>query len=238
MRNLVLLAAGALLILAVLGMRGNRAAIARAKAEAAALASQRDSLLAAVEDRLRQQTVLAGERDSVAAVADALKDSVSALERRRAAAQLTVRRIGRIGALQERLRSTFPELGPSGWGLTTVPLDARDTIGIEYLMVPAWFAETFVIDHANAESWRAQKDRLLSVDSLRLTVATLQDSILALQTANAGAYQAGYQAAYAGYQDLSGRYVAELAKPKVRLGSAIGILGAAGVGLVVGRAIP
>jgi len=103
-------------------------------------------------------------------------------------------------------------------------------------MVPAWFAETFVIDHANAESWRAQKDQLLAVDSLRLAVA-LQDSILTLQAANAQAYEAGYQAAYAGYRDLSGRYVAELKKPRIRLGSAIGILGAAGLGLVVGRAV-
>jgi hypothetical protein len=47
-------------------------------------------------------------------------------------------------------------------------------------MVPAWFAETFVIDHANAGSWRKQKDGLLVVDSLRLVVAALQDSILSL----------------------------------------------------------
>ena len=69
------------------------------------------------------------------------------------------------------------------------------------------------------------------------TIAALQDSILTLQAANAHAYEAGYQAAYAGYRDLSGRYVAELKKPRIRLGSAIGMRGAAGVGLVVGRAV-
>ena len=79
--------------------------------------------------------------------------------------------------------------------------------------------ETFVIDHANAASWRQQ------------------DSILTLESANAQAYQAGYQAAYAGYEDLSKRHIAELKKPRIRLGSAIGILGAAGLGLVVGRAV-
>ena len=59
MRKLVALAAAAVLVLAVLQVRGNRAAIARARAEAALLASQRDSLLAAVRDREQQQTALA-----------------------------------------------------------------------------------------------------------------------------------------------------------------------------------
>lgn len=125
-----------------------------------------------------------------------------------------------------------------GWGLTTVPLEDGDTLGLEYLLVPAWFAETFAIDRANAASWRAQKDQLLAVDSLRLTVIALQDSITRLVVANADAYQAGYQTAYTAYQDLSKRHIAELRKPKIRLGSALGIVGAAGVGVLVGRVIP
>ncbi len=76
------------------------------------------------------------------------------------------------------------------------------------------------------------------MDSLRLAVALLQDSITRLVAANAGAYQAGYQAAYAGYQDLTQCYVAELRKPRIRLPSAIALLGAVGVGVVVGRSIP
>jgi hypothetical protein len=59
-----------------------------------------------------------------------------------------------------------------------------------------------------------------------------------LEAANAAAYEAGYQAAYAGYQDLSQRYIAELNKPRIRLGSVIGILGAVGVGVVVGSVVP
>jgi hypothetical protein len=59
-----------------------------------------------------------------------------------------------------------------------------------------------------------------------------------LEAANARAYQAGYQAAYAGYQDLSERYIAELKKPRIGLGSVIGLIGAAGVGVLVGRVVP
>ena len=46
------------------------------------------------------------------------------------------------------------------------------------------------------------------------------------------------QAAYASYQDLSQRYIAELKKPRIRLGSVIGLIGAAGVGVVIGSTIP
>ena len=95
-----------------------------------------------------------------------------------------------------------------------------------------------VIDHANAQSWRAQKDQLLAVDSLRLAAIALQDSITRLVAANAEAYQSGYQAAYAAYQDLSQRHIAELKTPRIRLGSALGFVGAAGIGVVVGRVMP
>jgi hypothetical protein len=90
-------------------------------------------------------------RDSARALAGTLRDSVDVLERQRAEAPRGVRRIRTAGALLERLRAAFPQLAHSAWGLTPVPLD-RDTIASRYLMVPAWFAGTFVIDHANAES--------------------------------------------------------------------------------------
>jgi hypothetical protein len=79
---------------------------------------------------------------------------------------------------------------------------------------------------------------LLAVDSLRLRVGALQDSITLLVAANAAAYQTGYQAAFTSYQDLSERHIAELRKPRIGLGSALRLLGAVGLGVVVGRAIP
>ena len=87
----------------------------------------------------------------------------------------------------------------------------------------------------NAASWRAQKDRLLAVDSLRSVVASLQDSVTRLVAANAAAYATGYGTAYTSYQDLTRRYIAELNKPRIRLPSIVGFVGAVGVGIVVGR---
>ena len=57
---------------------------------------------------------------------------------------------------------------------------------LNYILVPAWFSETLIIDHQNAVSWREQKDKLLAVDSLQLGVSALQDSILRLETGTAG----------------------------------------------------
>jgi hypothetical protein len=118
----------------------------------------------------------------------------------------------------------------------TAYIIGRDgTVGIEYFVIPAWFTETFIIDHENAESWREQKDRLLAVDSLRVQVAALQDSVATLHAQNALALQAGYDNASNDYRDLSTRYIAELRKPRFSLGSTVGLcLGAAGAGIIIG----
>ncbi|MBI2072350.1 MAG: hypothetical protein HYW06_02715 [Gemmatimonadetes bacterium] len=197
----------------------------------------RDSVVAVVDARQRQQAALTIQRQTLEADIRRHRDSVIALARRRAAAQLTVRRLRTVGALQDQLRAAFPELGDGAWGVTTLPFEDADTLGLEYLLVPAWFAETFAIDRGNPESWRAQKDQLLAVDSLRLVITAFQDSVTRLVAANAAAYQAGYQAAYTGYQDLSQRFVAKLKKPRIRLRSAVALLGTAGAGLVIGRTI-
>ena len=235
---LVVLALSIALLLLVKVFGGQRKAIAQAQAAASHFRLQRDSLVTAVNDRERQKAAFERERVMLVAEANRLRDSIPALERRRAKEQLTVRTIRTTGALQDRLRGAFPELGSTAWGLSTLPFEDGDTLGLEYLLVPAWFAETFIIDHANSASWRAQKDVLLGVDSLRLAIGALQDSVTRLVAANAAAYEAGYQTAYANYQDLSRRYVAELSKPRIKLPSIVAIVGAAGIGVVIGRTIP
>ncbi len=126
----------------------------------------------------------------------------------------------------------------AGWGLTTLPLDAGDALGLEYFLVPAWFTETFIIDHQNAAAWQEQRDQLLSVDSLRLQVVALQNSITRLEAQNAVALQTGYNDALLSCQDLSERYMAQLSEPRFSLESTFGLcLGAVGAGLVVGGLI-
>lgn len=216
---------------------GTAKEIARVRADAARLANERNALHAAVRRRDARQNALVAERDAHRVAADRLRDSVLAIEQRRTERQLTLTHLRTVGALQDTLRAVFPELGEQGWGLATVPLDDGDTLGLEVLVVPAWFAQTFAIDRVNAESWRVQKDRLLAADSLQRTVALLHDSVTRLEHANRLAYEAGYEAAQLTYQDLSRRYVAELKKPRVTLGRTVGLVAAVGAGFVLGRAI-
>ncbi|MHC4109047.1 MAG: hypothetical protein ACYSTY_13290 [Planctomycetota bacterium] len=212
--------------------------IARVKLEAERLAAARDSIANIVTANQVIQARLRRERDDSEAAAALLQDVVTVLERERKNAQLTVRTISQTAELQLRLQQTFPELAAASWGVTTLPLDAGDTLGLEYFLVPAWFSETFIIDHQNAAAWREQKDQLLAVDSLRLQVVALQDSITRLEAQNAVALQTGYNDALLSCQDLSQRYVAQLSKPRFSLGSTFGLcLGAAGAGLVVGTVI-
>ncbi len=216
----------------------NQRKIANANAAAAHLEHERDSLVRQVAIRETQQSALISERRTYETQIADLRASVSQLERRRAEEQFTIRRIRTTGALQHHLRTVFPELGDSAWGITTVPLHNGDTVGLEYLMVPAWFAEVFAIDRANARSWEAQRDRLLETDSLRVVIAALQDSVTVLEASNGAAYASGYRSAHIAYDQLNRRYVAELRKPQLRIAPVIGILGAVGVGLVVGRVLP
>ena len=73
--------------------------------------------------------------------------------------------------------------------------------------------------HTTVRLWRADKTK----DGKPRHVAT------------AAAYATGYGTAYASYQDLSRRYIAELNKPRIKLPAIVGLVGAVGVGFVVGR---
>ena len=55
------------------------------------------------------------------------------------------------------------------------------------------------IDHQNAQSWRSQKDKLLSADSLQLMVTALQDSIMQLEVGKNVILEAVYGNAFSAY---------------------------------------
>ena len=212
----------------------NQGEIARVEAEVSRLEKEKDSIQAFVAANVAVQQSLQLNREDKEAEVTVLRDYVDLLEQQRQESALTVRRIRKTSDLQIRLESTFPEMARSNWGFTTIPFEPGDTLGLEYFLIPAWFTETFIIDHENAESWRAQKDKLLDVDSLRVRVAALQDSVATLHAQNAVALQTGYDNASQNYRDLSTRYIAELRKPRFSLGSTVGLcLGAAGAGVVI-----
>jgi chromosome segregation ATPase len=213
----------------------NHEEILRAKNEAEQLRAQRDSIEGVVAERDSVQATLQVERENLQRQVDTLRVRVATMEEKRAAAQLEVRFLNNAADVENKLRQTFPEVDATM--KIAERTDEETGLAIEYLMVPLWFGETFVIDHQNAESFRNQRDTLLVMDSLHVQIVALQDSVFSLEQLNRMAYQDGYNDALGRYEDLSGKYIDLLEKPpQVTLGLPKWgwMAGSAVVGLAVG----
>lgn len=223
----------------LLGRGINRAEIQRAEMEMQQLRSSRDSIQAVVSLKDSLQSLLSTQVKQLQSETNRLRSEVRDLEEERKEEQLTVRSIRKKEELQNRLVKTFPEMAQSDWGVTEV-YDEQNDVGIEYLLVPFWFSETFIIDHQNAESYRKQRDKLFAVDSLHQQVGVLKDSLFVLESEKAQAYKTGYDEAYTKYEDLNEKYINLLERPpSVELGlPKWGIIGASvGAGVLIGTQI-
>jgi len=217
------------------GLWLNKDKIHQAELEMQKLRYMKDSLQTEVKFRDSLQVQLKSEVRATKNEADALRDQVNLLEENRKEEQLSVRRLRKKENLQARLRQTFPEMAESDWGVTEVR-NEEFGVSLEYLLVPLWFSETFIIDHQNAISWKNQKDKLLAVDSLNVYIITLQDSIYTLEKLNRQAYEKGFDVAFTKYDSLNKEYISELKKGKINWGwQAAGILGGGVVGYLVGK---
>jgi len=212
--------------------------ILRVEREAARLEAQRNMLQLEVARRDSIQRRLEARVDTYRGEADSLRTEVADLELERQRNQLSVRMLRRPSELQRRLVDTYPELGAEPWGVTEVHDDEND-ISLQYLLVPLWFSETFIIEHQNAASFETQRDKLLQVDSLRVVASVLQDSVITLGREKEAVYQAVYDSCFVAYQDLNGKYVDLLKKPpQVKLGPPNWLTAAiaGGVGIAIGTA--
>lgn len=222
-----------------LGREINREEIQRAEREMQQMRSSRDSLKAVVSLKDSLQSVLSSQVKQLQTETDRLRSEVHELEEERKENQLTVRSIRKKEDLQNRLEKTFPEMAQSDWGVTEVYNEEND-ITVEYLMVPLWFSETFIIDHQNSESYKKQRDKLFAVDSLHQRVSVLKDSLFVLEREKAQAYETGYDEAYAKYEDLNEKYIDLLEQPpSVDLGfPKWGVIGASvGAGVLIGTQV-
>ncbi|MGH7527828.1 MAG: hypothetical protein ACREMX_14115 [Gemmatimonadales bacterium] len=224
----------------VLARFRDRDAIVRAQQSMEQLRGQRDSLVRHVARLDSVQHALEGTADSLVDQTDSLRREVRELESTRQANQLSVRRIRRPADLATRIRETFPEIAGSDWGVTEIVNDRIDPpIGIQYLVVPLWFSETFLIDHQNAASYKAQTGRLTVMDSLQQQTIALKDTIIRLEQEKTEAFRVGYDSAYKKYEALNVEYINVLKNPRValRFPGAATLIGSAAAGALVGAAI-
>lgn len=217
------------------GLWQNKDKIHRAEMEMQKMRYMKDSLQTEVKFRDSLQAKLKNEVTAHKNEADALRNQVSLLEEKRKEEQLSVRRLRKKEDLQARLRVTFPEMAESDWGITEVR-NEEFGVSLEYLLVPLWFSETFIIDHQNALSWEKQKDKLLAVDSLNTLVIALQDSVYTLERLNRQAYEKGFNIAFIKYDSLNSEYIKELRKGKLKWGwQTAAFVGGGVIGYLVGQ---
>ncbi|MDQ3698665.1 MAG: hypothetical protein M3373_11680 [Gemmatimonadota bacterium] len=204
----------ALLLLALVYLTGryrNREEIHRAQLELQGMRTMRDSILIAVQLRDSIQQTLQVEVGELRRSADAMREEVLAMERQRQRNQLAVRQLRTSDAVQAKFLDSYPEVA-GAFRVSTVR-DPVEDVELEYLMVPLFFSETFIIEHENAQSWLAQKDGLLKVDSLQFRTIGLQDSVISLERQNRTAFQTGFNEAFAKYEDINRRYIGVLERP-------------------------
>jgi hypothetical protein len=222
----------------VLARFRDQKAIVKAQMDMERLRGQHDSLLQRVAILDSATAVLEDSADGLVLRTDSLRDQVHSLERGRQQAQLSVRLLRRPEDLDKRFIETFPEIRRSAWGVTEIfsRQDGGEPVGVEYLVVPRWFAETFIINRQNADSFKAQRDKLLIVDSLQQTTIALKDTIITLEKEKTAAFRTGYDSAYTKYEALNKDYIALLKNPRVSLKvpGLAALLGTAAAGVAVG----
>lgn len=114
---------------------------------------QKSLVASGFEDR--ESELLEAQRqlqDSIAlleAEHDSLRAEMETMEARLAQTRLSVEKLTRKPGLEGTLRRTYPELARTDWGVIEV-YDERERGYVEYMAVPLWMSETFILDHQNA----------------------------------------------------------------------------------------
>lgn len=233
-----LLAVGAIAVMLMIAISyifgNNEAEILRAQLKMQQLRAQRDSIAVVVALKDSMQKVIQSIINERQTEADSLKDEVAQLEEERQEAQLSVRKLRKEEDLQKQFIETFPEIANSDWGVQDV-VNEETGLEIQYLLVPFWFGETFIIDHKNSLNYKEQTNLLHEVDELRLNVIALQDTVLRLEEQKSLAYKNGYDTAYGEFKDLNDKYITELKKPKFGLTQWAIIVGAVGTTALVSK---
>ncbi len=196
----------------ILGKNDNRAEIMRNRLELEQLRASRDSIKTVVAFKDTLQKMLQQQVHVLQSEANSLRSQVDLIEQQRAQSQLVVRQLRRPEDLERKLRATFPELADSDWGVTEV-YNAANQISIQYLLIPLWFSETFIIQNQNSAAYREQRDKLRLADSLGLRVSFLQDSLLVLEAQKGAAWKSGYDVAFAKYELVNAKYDSLLKRP-------------------------
>lgn len=104
---------------------------------------EREAALVEARSELEEKVrVLEEERDTMRA-------EIETLSQRLEGSRLSVGELPRKTGLEQRLRKSYSQLADADWGVIEV-FDEKSERYVEYMVVPLWMSETFIIDHQNA----------------------------------------------------------------------------------------
>ncbi len=166
------------------------------------------------------------------------KQTIAKLEQERSDNQIQVRALKTENQLEEKFAQTYPQVvGAKNFGITQINVsDTEQSINLPYFVIPAWFVETFIIEHNSMKNYQSQINEYQRNEKAYGTVLELKDQVLRLEAQKTIAYQDGYTKAYIKYESLNQDYIDLLKKPPTVEFKAPSLWTSVG-GLVVGLAV-
>ena len=195
-----------------------------------------------LEERVKEldsaQADLMTEIDQKNTEIAANKQKIAKLERDREENQLNVRQLNTEDALEASFAKAYPQvINAKHFGIVHKAIDDEGLLTMPYFVIPAWFTETFVIEHNNLEAYLKEIEEYKANEELYGNVIDLKEQVLALQTEKTTAYQDGYEEAFEKYEALNKEYIALLKQPpsvEVKAPSLWPMLGGALIGITLG----
>ncbi len=167
--------------------------------------------------------------------------AIEKLEEERARQQVEVRQLNTEEALEGSFAKAFPQvIKAKNFGITNIAINDEKTLKLPYYVIPAWFTETFIIEHNNMLKYKEEIAEYKNNEALYGSVIELKDNVQKLEGEKSQAFEEGYEKAFEKYQDLNQEYIALLKKPpvvEIKAPSLWPILGAAILGLTLGTGI-
>lgn len=237
--SLIALAIATAISLAVITARNiDKKEIERVNAELVALKQQKQQLEAKVTELDAKQQQLNTTIDEKNTEITINKQQIAKLEKQRDSQQFAVRRLTTENALEQSFATTFPQvINAANFGIIKLPIKKKSKILLPYYVIPAWFTETFIIEHNNMLAYKAEIKEFKRNEALYGDVITLKSEVLKLESEKTAAYKEGYDEAFTKYEDVNEQYIKLLKKPpviEIKAPALWPTLGAAVLGLTTG----
>jgi hypothetical protein len=237
--GIVLLVVTTCVSLAIITLRYlDKEELRRVESEMVALTQQKDQLTALVNTLDEEQFKLEKEVEEKNKKISSNKLTIASLEKERLDNRWKVRSLRSENELEKSFALAFPQvINAKNFGIVKMPIKEGSPITLPYYVIPAWFSETFIIEHNHMLLYAEEIKQFKANEALYGNVIELKESVVQLQSEKAAAYQDGYDNAFTKYEQLNQDYIDLLKTPpsvEIKAPSLWPAIGGALLGLTLG----